>query len=760
MFKLRSINKALFAVMVATILPLNISQASAAVPHVNLCTAGNYLMLGSVLTNGASTRITSSVPGAIVGAASPFELLALVGSEAGVTNESDFAAHTAAMMNLGRAIDAVTTLSTSGRNLVTAELSTDRSDSLALGSYRPGIYVATNALNVVAGATITLDAGGDPDANFYFISGRALTLGAGVIINLVNGAKAENVYWVAGIFSGDMTLGASSVLHGNFLVNGAATVGAGVHLTGRLLARGAITLGASSHIYGISANTGCLGTTTTPTPVAVPTLTPGVVPGVVATFLGGNFVPGISIGTTTIGATAGNDGTIASLSPTGTVPNGTQINYITYKYVPIGTATVPSIIGLTPTAAITALGSNFIRGNSTGSIQSGATPENNGTIASQSLTGTQAIGSTITYTTFNYIAALSPEVSALSIFFSDTTLVDGRVGDPYLDFVEAKSLSGNVLTGKSILYSISGNLPLGLIFNPGSGYVSGAISKDAPAGIYSFVISAFTSGYPTQQMAFNIRVSASISPTAPAIVVPAAIQSILFTDTTLVDGRLGKTYADYVMAKTFIGNSLSNQKVSYSLTGVLPEGLRFSSTTGYVSGIVSAAAALGVYRFDVSAFSTGYPTQVLQFEIAVVSNTPPTPIATPLPAPTATPAPAPLLGVPTGLTTAPKMLLMSTIWFDSGKSQLTPAAKMTLNSLLITLRGSSYKSVLVNGFTDAVNGQDHLVLSLARAKAVRTYLLERNFVIKVSVNGLGLAESSKYSNSSLQASRKAEIWVA
>ena len=772
--------------LVAAFLTSGNVSAQAAVPHVNLCTSGNYLLLGSVITNGAGTRITSTFPGAIVGAASSFDLLALVGSESGVTNESDFAAHTAAMSNLTKALDAITLLSASGKKLITAELSTEHSGNLPLGTFGPGVYSAANALNVVAGATITLDAGGDPDANFYFISGNALTLGAGVIVRLANGAKAENVYWVAGTFSGDATLGATSTLYGNILVNGAATVGAGVNLSGRLLARGALTLGATVHITGIAANTGCLGNT-----VTVPVIT-GQLPPAGATMLTNANLPiGSTTGVTTIGATPSNNGTIASYSPIGVVPEGTPISYVTYNYVVPNV--VPSIVFTDVTLvngkagdsyadsveAKTQLGTLFsgqpIVYSIAGSLPTGlvfypTTGQIAGTISRDATVKDYALSVSATSAgypvqTLSYVlrvtAPTTIEVATPgpAIIFTDTTLVDGRIGEPYMDYVEAKTLIGATASGQQVTYSISGALPAGLAFYPASGYVAGIVSKDATVGIYPVIISASSPGYSTISTSLTFKVLPVLisNPTIPnptTTVNPS--YSIAFTDTTLVDAKIGKAYSDYVKAKTFIGQSLSEKRVTYSLTGALPSGLVFSSSTGYIAGAVSKTTTAGTFKLVVSAFSIGYPTAKYTYDLIVKSATTPPPVVTIPVTPEVTP---PVITVPE-IDSNSAMVLMSTVWFASGRAALTPATTLALDSLLLSLRASGLTHIVINGYTDAAPGQSHLTLSLARAYSVSQYLLARNGALKISMNGLGLAPESLNSTGSSQASRKTEIWVS
>jgi hypothetical protein len=58
---------------------------------------------------------------------------------------------------------------------------------------RPSTHVA------LANPVVYLDADGDPDAKFIFNVGSTLTTCAGSEIVLLNGAKAENVFWLLGI---------------------------------------------------------------------------------------------------------------------------------------------------------------------------------------------------------------------------------------------------------------------------------------------------------------------------------------------------------------------------------------------------------------------------------------------------------------------------------------------------------------------------------------------------------------------------------
>jgi outer membrane protein OmpA-like peptidoglycan-associated protein len=335
----------------------------------------------------------------------------------------------------------------------------------------------------------------------------------------------------------------------------------------------------------------------------------------------------------------------------------------------------------------------------------------------------------------------------LSIGFTDITLIDGRAGDPYSDYVQAKTYGDGTLNGGTVTYVLTGTLPLGLNFTSSNGYLTGTVSKDAFVGTYNVTVAALSSGYTTQTLGFSFKVAAApIIPVVPAVS-PVGSPLIVFTDTTLVDAFLGRSYADYVKAKAFNGSVSNSTKISYSLTGILPTGLSFSGSTGYVMGSVAKNATVGIYKLNVSAFASGYITQQLIYELTVRATAVPTPTKTATPSPATTPV------------VATKMILMDTIWFDSGKSLLTSSSKVALNTMIKTLVASPFKTVAINGFTDAVKGQPHTALSLARAKAVHSYILARTTGIKISSKGLGLAPSSANSSKSLQQSRKAEIWV-
>ncbi len=97
-----------------------------------------------------------------------------------------------------------------------------------------GVYSIGVAGSVVG--DLTLDAAGDPDAIFIFQFGGALSIGDSTTLNLINGASACNVFWIA---EGAISLGTITDMKGSLISNnGAVSMGAGGILEGRLFSTG------------------------------------------------------------------------------------------------------------------------------------------------------------------------------------------------------------------------------------------------------------------------------------------------------------------------------------------------------------------------------------------------------------------------------------------------------------------------------------------------------------------------------------------
>ena len=104
----------------------------------------------------------------------------------------------------------------------------------------PGKYNVASAIEI--SGTLTLDAGGDPNALFVFNANGAINMVAGTTIILKNGALPENVFWVA---EGAVGIGAGTIAKGILMSHGyAIAVGDLSTLDGKLLTNaGAIAFG-------------------------------------------------------------------------------------------------------------------------------------------------------------------------------------------------------------------------------------------------------------------------------------------------------------------------------------------------------------------------------------------------------------------------------------------------------------------------------------------------------------------------------------
>ena len=86
----------------------------------------------------------------------------------------------------------------------------------------PGVYKWATAGHITG--ALTLNAGGNPDAEFVFICGSTFITATAASIVLAGGAKADNVYFVAG---SSVTLGTGTQLLGNVLAQVSITLNTG-----------------------------------------------------------------------------------------------------------------------------------------------------------------------------------------------------------------------------------------------------------------------------------------------------------------------------------------------------------------------------------------------------------------------------------------------------------------------------------------------------------------------------------------------------
>jgi hypothetical protein len=104
----------------------------------------------------------------------------------------------------------------------------------------PGVYTSGSTMSVAVNGVVVLDGRGDANAVWIFQVGSSLTVNNGAQVLLINGARAENVYW--GVFASS-TLGSNVEFQGSVLAGASNSVGTDSTVVGRLLCTtGAITL--------------------------------------------------------------------------------------------------------------------------------------------------------------------------------------------------------------------------------------------------------------------------------------------------------------------------------------------------------------------------------------------------------------------------------------------------------------------------------------------------------------------------------------
>jgi hypothetical protein len=99
-------------------------------------------------------------------------------------------------------------------------------------SLSPGVYTYASTAPWTAG-TLTLNGLGNPNAEWIFQIGSGLTTPAGAVVDLINGASPNHVFWQIG---SSATLGAANTFAGNILAQTSITLGGGI-LDGRALAK-------------------------------------------------------------------------------------------------------------------------------------------------------------------------------------------------------------------------------------------------------------------------------------------------------------------------------------------------------------------------------------------------------------------------------------------------------------------------------------------------------------------------------------------
>ncbi len=209
-----------------TVFGLLAASSFATASVVSLGAAEDVAVLGgSTVTNAGPTIVTGNVALSSPG-------VSITGFPPGTVLDGS--------IHIGDALanQAHTDAATAYAQLAGETLTTDLS-GMNLGGMilTPGVYHFATAAQLTG--TLTLDAGGDPNATFHFQIGTTLTTDPGSMITLLNGSST-NIFWQVGTSA---TIGVDSVLYGNVLADQSISVDSGATIIGRAIAiNAAVTL--------------------------------------------------------------------------------------------------------------------------------------------------------------------------------------------------------------------------------------------------------------------------------------------------------------------------------------------------------------------------------------------------------------------------------------------------------------------------------------------------------------------------------------
>jgi Ice-binding-like len=109
----------------------------------------------------------------------------------------------------------------------------------------PGVYCSATGKFTLSAATVTLDAQGDPSAQWIFQTVTTLTTSTATSFNLINSAQSANVFWAIGTSA---SIGYSSNFVGTIFAMEAVNYGSSSVIVGRGLAMTAVTFESGGYI--------------------------------------------------------------------------------------------------------------------------------------------------------------------------------------------------------------------------------------------------------------------------------------------------------------------------------------------------------------------------------------------------------------------------------------------------------------------------------------------------------------------------------
>jgi type VI secretion system secreted protein VgrG len=192
---------------------------------IDLGTAGGFAVLGASAVTSTGNTVLNGNLGLYPG-------FSITGFGPGVVNGTTFDGGPVAQQAQADALAAYNTLSSLP---LTQNLTGQDLGGLTL---TPGVYHFSTSAQLTG--ALTLDALGNPNAQFVIQIGSTLTTAASASMVLEGGAQADNVFWQVGTSA---TVGTASVLYGAIVADASITLNAGADLTGNALAlNGAVSL--------------------------------------------------------------------------------------------------------------------------------------------------------------------------------------------------------------------------------------------------------------------------------------------------------------------------------------------------------------------------------------------------------------------------------------------------------------------------------------------------------------------------------------
>lgn len=199
--------------------------AVASASAVNLGTASPFVVLGGSTVTNTGTSVLNGELGVYPGTSLPGFGVAVVN---GATHDDDAVAGQAQT-------DLTTAYNVAAGQAPTANLTGQNLGGLTLTA---GAYKFNSAAQLTG--ALTLNAAGNPNAQFVFEIASTLTTASASSVVMINGASPCNVYWQIG---SSATLGTTTAFEGNLMALTSISLDTGATVQGRALAQtGAVTL--------------------------------------------------------------------------------------------------------------------------------------------------------------------------------------------------------------------------------------------------------------------------------------------------------------------------------------------------------------------------------------------------------------------------------------------------------------------------------------------------------------------------------------